>query len=52
MGPSPPAATGRTHIGCAPGKIDLDVALNNSAGAFAQDSVFAVCNQGGGTGYS
>jgi hypothetical protein len=34
------------------GEIDLGVALNNSASAFAQDNVFAVCNQGGGTGYS
>jgi hypothetical protein len=34
------------------GEIDLDVALNDSAGNFAQDNIFAVCNQGGGTGYS
>lgn len=34
------------------GEIDLDVALNDSTGNFAQDNIFAVCNQGGGTGYS
>jgi hypothetical protein len=42
----PAAATGTA------GEIDLDVALNSSAGTFAQDNIFAVCNQGGGTGYS
>ena len=43
---APAAATGTA------GEIDLDVALNNSAGNNAQDNIFAVCNQGGGTGYS
>ena len=33
------------------GEIDLDVALNDSTGNFAQDNIFAVCNHGG-TGYS
>ena len=42
-----PAATPATA-----GEIDLDVALNDSTGNFAQDNIFAVCNQGGGTGYS
>ena len=42
----PAAATGTA------GEIDLDVALNNSTGGLAQDNIFAVCNQGGGTGYS
>jgi hypothetical protein len=42
----PGAATGTA------GEIDLDVALNHSSGSFAQDNIFAVCNQGGGTGYS
>jgi hypothetical protein len=42
----PAAATGTA------GEIDLDVALNDSSGNFAQDNIFAVCNQGGGTGYS
>jgi len=42
----PAAATGTA------GEIDLDVALNNSTGGFAQDNIFAVCNQGSGTGYS
>jgi hypothetical protein len=34
------------------GEIDLDVALNDSSGNFAQDNIFAVCNQGSGSGYS
>lgn len=42
----PGAATGTA------GEIDLDVALNNSAGGFAEDNIFAVCNQGSGSGYS
>ncbi len=42
----PAAATGTA------GEIDLDVALNDSTGNFAQDNIFAVCNQGGGAGYS
>ncbi len=42
-----PAATPATA-----GEIDLDVALNDSTGSFAQDNIIAVCNQGGGTGYS
>jgi hypothetical protein len=42
----PAAATGTA------GEIDLDVALNNSTGQFAQDNIFAVCNKGGGIGYS
>ena len=42
----PAAATGTA------GEIDLDVALNDSSGNFAQDNIFAVCNQGGGAGYS
>jgi len=42
----PSAATGTA------GEIDLDVALNDSSGNFAQDNIFAVCNQGGGAGYS
>ena len=41
----PAAATGTAH------EIDLDIALNDNTGAFAQDNIFAVCNQGG-TGYS
>jgi hypothetical protein len=34
------------------GEIDPDVALSKAGGAYGQDMVFAVCNQGGGTGYS
>jgi hypothetical protein len=34
------------------GEIDPDVAMNNSAGAYGQDMVFAVCSAGGGSGWT
>jgi hypothetical protein len=33
-------------------EIDPDVAIADSSGGYGQDMIFAVCNQGGGTGYS